>query len=152
MPNDLLGVVHDKSTWARVFLLVQNTVIEPGWCGHLTLELTKSSFWRRPRRNWVEKWLLWWWPVFWVHGGTGIAQVIFHRLDEATAQPYEGKYQEQGAGPQPARFEQDHVAERASVLFPERVPQCGNPQGCPMSSKCVEAATCLLTYRAGARG
>lgn len=39
MPDNLVGVVHDKSTWARRKLSVQNTCIEPGWCGYLTLEL-----------------------------------------------------------------------------------------------------------------
>jgi dCTP deaminase len=39
MPSDLVGIVHDKSTWARKGLSVFNTVIEPGWCGFLTLEL-----------------------------------------------------------------------------------------------------------------
>ena len=39
MPADLVGVVHDKSTWARQGLSVFNTVIEPGWKGFLTLEL-----------------------------------------------------------------------------------------------------------------
>jgi dCTP deaminase len=28
-----MGIVHDKSTWARRGLVVQNTVIEPGWHG-----------------------------------------------------------------------------------------------------------------------
>ena len=39
MPRDMVGVVHDKSTWARRGLSVFNTVIEPGWRGKLTLEL-----------------------------------------------------------------------------------------------------------------
>ena len=33
MPDDLIGIVHDKSTWARRGVAVQNTVIEPGWNG-----------------------------------------------------------------------------------------------------------------------
>jgi deoxycytidine triphosphate deaminase len=32
-----------------------------------------------------------------------VAQVIFHFLDEATEQPYRGKYQDQEYGPQEAR-------------------------------------------------
>ena len=42
MPNDLMGIVHDKSTWARRGLVVQNTVIEPGWHGYLTIEVDQS--------------------------------------------------------------------------------------------------------------
>jgi dCTP deaminase len=86
MPDDVLGVVHDKSTWARRGLFVQNTVIEPGWTGYLTLELTVS------RRISVSS-------------GDPIAQIIFHRLEAPTDSPYRGKYQNQAAGPQIARVE-----------------------------------------------
>lgn len=85
MPPDLLGVVHDKSTWARLGLCVQNTVIEPGWCGYLTLELTNHS----------DK-------LIHVRAGTPIAQVLFHLLDHPTDTPYNGKYQDQKPGPQEA--------------------------------------------------
>lgn len=86
MPDDLLGVVHDKSTWARLGLAVQNTVIEPGWKGFLTLELTNHSD-----------------QAIILPYRVGICQVIFHQLDEPTEQPYSGKYQNQAAGPQEAR-------------------------------------------------
>lgn len=86
MPDDLLGVVHDKSSWARRGLALQNTVIEPGWRGFLTLELTNHG----KDRLWLPR-------------GVGICQVIFHLLDEPTYHPYEGKYQDQAAGPQEAR-------------------------------------------------
>lgn len=86
MTDDVLGTVHDKSSWARRGLAVQNTVIEPGWEGFLTLELTNHS--REP--------LL-------LTRGMGICQVIFHRLDEPTFHPYSGKYQNQERGPVEAR-------------------------------------------------
>ena len=86
MPPDLLGVVHDKSSWARRGLACQNTVIEPGWRGFLTLELTNHS--REP---------------LCLRQGVGICQVIFHLLDEPTFHPYDGVYQDQAAGPQEAR-------------------------------------------------
>jgi dCTP deaminase len=86
MPADVLGVVHDKSTWARSGLCVQNTVIEPGWRGYLTLELTNHSST----------------PITVVQGAA-IAQVVFHRLDEPTERPYAGKYQDQEPGPQGPR-------------------------------------------------
>lgn len=88
MPHTLLGVVHDKSTWARRGLAVQNTVIEPGWCGFLTLELTNHGD-----------------QLLRLERGMPIAQIIFHLLDQPTSQPYNGKYQHQAAGPQPARDE-----------------------------------------------
>jgi dCTP deaminase len=81
MPADVLGKVADKSTWARRFLAVQNTVIEPGWRGHLTLELSNHGGER------LE-----------IVAGSPIAQIILHRLDEATDHPYVGKYQDQRAG------------------------------------------------------
>jgi dCTP deaminase len=88
MPADLLGIVHDKSTWARMGLALQNTVIEPGWRGHLTLELTNHS------PNFVD-----------IEAGEPIAQIVLHLLSEPTNQPYTGKYQDQEQGPQAARFE-----------------------------------------------
>lgn len=88
MPNNLLGIVHDKSTWARKGLTVQNTVIEPGWAGYLTLELT----------NHAEEMIT-------IQPYSPIAQIVFHLLDQPTEQPYSGKYQNQEAGPQPARLE-----------------------------------------------
>lgn len=82
MPNDVLGHVADKSTWARRGLAVQNTIIEPGWEGYLTLELTNHG------------------PDYiFIRDGSPIAQVIFHWLDTQTDQPYSGKYQHQPARP-----------------------------------------------------
>lgn len=81
MPRKVIAFVKDKSTWARQGLCVQNTVIEPGWRGYLTLELTNhgSSNLR-------------------LSPGMPIAQIVFQWLDEETEQPYEGKYQDQRAG------------------------------------------------------
>ena len=90
MPDYLMGIVHDKSSWARLGLTVQNTVIEPGWRGFLTLELTYQGDDQGEVR---------------IRHGDPIAQIIFHKLDEPTEQPYSGKYQDQERGPQEARFE-----------------------------------------------
>lgn len=83
LPNNIVGIIHDKSSLARVGLVVQNTVAEPGWSGHLTLELTNHGSERL---------------VFFV--GCAICQVVFHFLDEPTFFPYVGKYQNQGIEPQ----------------------------------------------------
>lgn len=88
MPNDVVGIVHDKSTWARLGIAVQNTVIEPGWRGFLTLELTNASPYVRE-----------------IQSGSPIAQVLLHLLDEETEQPYAGKYQDQETGAQLPLFE-----------------------------------------------
>ena len=88
MPDNVLGIVHDKSTWARMGLAAQNTVIESGWKGFLTLELTNHG---------TEE-------IF-IDDGTPIVQVVFHKLDQP-AEPYSGKYQNQARGPQPAILEE----------------------------------------------
>lgn len=100
MHNDVVGIVHDKSTWARRGLSVFNTVIEPGWRGFLTLELKLQTTMDRAPDGWPE-------PLRLVRG-TPIAQVVFHLLDEATESPYSGKYQNQERGPVPARDGRGH--------------------------------------------
>lgn len=89
MPTNIVGRVHDKSTWARRGVAVQNTIIEPGWRGHLTLELSNNG---------SEQILF--------EEGMPIAQIIFELLDEPTHQPYQGKYQDQAARPIPAKLEE----------------------------------------------
>lgn len=86
MPNDLVGIVHDKSTWARKGLSVFNTVIEPGWHGFLTLELVYHGQ-----------------GELYIPAGSGIAQVIFHEL--AAQAQYSGKYQDQADKPVDAEFQ-----------------------------------------------
>lgn len=86
MPDEVMGRVCDKSTLARRGLSVFNTVIEPGWRGFLTLELVNHS-------NRVIR----------LVQGQAIAQVIFERLDGPTELSYNGKYQDQEAGPQGPR-------------------------------------------------
>lgn len=87
MPTNLVGVVHDKSTWARQGLSVLNTVIESGWNGWLTLELIYHA----------DERLV-------IPAGAGIAQVLFHELAEA-ADYGPGKYQGQPNRPVPAVME-----------------------------------------------
>lgn len=77
MPKTLVGVVHDKSTWARKGLSVLSTVIEPGWRGWLTLELVYHGH-----------------GTLHIPAGAGIAQVLFHHL-EWPADYGDGKYQNQ---------------------------------------------------------
>lgn len=84
MPNDCVALVCDKSSWARKGLTVQNTIIDPGWGGYLTLELIYHG-----------------WRPFWLHRGAPIAQILVLRLNEMTELPYIGKYQNQRRGPVP---------------------------------------------------
>lgn len=86
MPPDMLAIVHDKSTWARLGLSVFNTVIEPGWRGWLTMELSN----RGPHTLRLKKG----WPI---------AQVVFHRVEGRVSQYGDSKYQDQERGPVEAR-------------------------------------------------
>lgn len=86
MPDNLVGIVHDKSTWARRGLSVFNTVIEPGWNGFLTLELVYHGS-----------------DLLTIPAGSGIAQVVFHSTLEKAH--YHGKYQNQPDRPVEARHE-----------------------------------------------
>ncbi len=88
IPDDIVGFVLDKSSWARQGLSLFNTVMEPGWKGYLTLELANLS----------GK------PIA-IFEGSPIAQIMFQRLAEPTESPYVGKYQNQQKGPQPAILE-----------------------------------------------
>jgi dCTP deaminase len=86
MHADLAGTVHDKSSWARLGLAVQNTFLDPGWCGYLTVELSNHSG-----------------TEIRIARGEPIAQIVFKLLDRPTALAYSGKYQNQERGPQRAR-------------------------------------------------
>lgn len=105
MPNDIVGIVHDKSTNARRGLFVQNTVIEPGWRGFLTLELTyfpvispsEVKFMQENGSSRLEG------NGIYLRQGTPIAQVLFHKTDVETEGYGDGKYQDQERGPQRAR-------------------------------------------------
>jgi dCTP deaminase len=86
MPDNIIGVVHDKSTWARRGLSVFNTVVESGWRGWLTIELVYHG-----------------WGVLRIPAGAGIAQVLFHQTMEKAL--YIGKYQHQPNEPVKAILE-----------------------------------------------
>lgn len=88
MPNNVVGIVHNKSSWARRGLDTPSVVLEPGWRGHATLAL----------RNIGSETLS-------VFDGDPIAQVVFHQLDTDEGPGYTGKYQGQGPDITPARDE-----------------------------------------------
>lgn len=88
LPDDMLMMVVDKSTWARRGVTVQHTCAEPGWTGYLTLEIANHG-WRLVR----------------IRRGMPMAQAVFHRIEAPTDRPYRGKYQGQRRGPVPAMME-----------------------------------------------
>ena len=81
MPDNLMGRVLNKSTWARLGIDASMTTnIEPGWKGFLTIELRYAG----------------WKPIH-IPAGVGIAQVIFEEIKTPTI--YLGKYQDQANEP-----------------------------------------------------
>lgn len=62
MPRDVSAMFCDKSSLARCGISVQNTFLEAGWCGELTLEI----------HNQLKR------PVI-LRAGQGIGQLIFFR-------------------------------------------------------------------------
>lgn len=88
VPRDCIALVTTKSTWARCFLNLNNTTLEPRWCGTITLELTNVS--KRPIA---------------LYPGHGIAQVVFFagtECDVSYADRPEASYNNQ-SGPTPPR-------------------------------------------------
>lgn len=79
MPNNVCATVMDKSTLARRGIALQNTHIDPGWSGFLTLEISNHAF-----RSILK-----------LTKGSPIAQIKFEFLDAPTDQLYSGKYQNQ---------------------------------------------------------
>lgn len=77
MPTNVVGLIKDKSTWARRGLSVFNTLIDPGFEGQITLELKNQSD-----------------QVIKLPRGVGIAQIMFLECDPVD-NPYSGKYQGQ---------------------------------------------------------
>lgn len=86
LPDNVAMHYMNKSTLARRFLNACATLGEPGWSGHLTLELY----------NQTDK-------PFELFPYQPIGQVVFITLDKRSARPYAGKYQNQGPNPEKAR-------------------------------------------------
>lgn len=87
IPNHLWAEFRNKSTHARRFLDASlGTDGEPGWCGHLTIEMVFQG---------NEDYVL---PE-----GCPILKAVFHGLTEQSQ--YAGKYQYQPDRPVPAIFE-----------------------------------------------
>lgn len=83
MPKSVFALCVGKSTWARIGIIVNVTPIEPGWQGHVTLEISNTNSA----------------PVF-LRPNQGIAQFIFYGLPETPERAYgDGKYQSQGSAP-----------------------------------------------------
>lgn len=80
IPKDIMVVVVGKSTYARTGLICNVTPLEPGWEGHITIEISNTT--PLPAK---------------VYANEGIAQLLFFKGDECktTYADREGKYQNQ---------------------------------------------------------
>jgi dCTP deaminase len=103
LPDDLVARLEGKSSLGRLGLLIHSTAgfIDPGWDGHVTLELSNVANL----------------PIT-IYHGMKIGQLSFVRLTEPAEAPYGtgglgSKYQGQ-KGPTPSRYWQNFRAERES--------------------------------------
>lgn len=80
IPSDVISICLGKSTYARTGVIVNVTPLEPGWEGHLTIEISNSSD-----------------SDVMVYAAEGIAQLLFLRGErpEITYDDRAGKYQGQ---------------------------------------------------------
>ncbi len=81
LPNDVTAFVEGRSSIGRIGLFIQNAGwVDPGFEGTITLELYNAN--RLPIRLQADR---------------RICQLVFARMDQATPNPYRGKYQGQRA-------------------------------------------------------
>jgi dCTP deaminase len=81
MPRDVLAICVGKSTYARCGIIVNVTPFEPGFEGHITIEISNTT--PLPAK---------------IYANEGIAQVLFFEGDEPCMTTYcdrKGKYQAQ---------------------------------------------------------
>jgi dCTP deaminase len=81
MPSDTLAICLGKSTYARCGIIVNVTPFEPGFEGHITIEISNTT--PLPAK---------------IYANEGIAQVLFFQGDEQCETTYadrKGKYQSQ---------------------------------------------------------
>ena len=100
LPDDLVGRLEGKSSLGRLGLLIHSTAgfIDPGWDGHVTLELSNVANL----------------PIT-IYVGMRIGQLSFVQLTEPAETPYGSaavgsKYQGQ-TGPTPSRYWQNFAPE-----------------------------------------
>lgn len=98
MPQHLRADVVGKSTWARLGISLNTTKIDPGFKGHVTIEVTYNPPWRGWWRYLLNLLIP---PRIHLPGGAGIGTLEFVHL--SAPHQYAGKYQDQGPAPVEAR-------------------------------------------------
>jgi len=77
MPNDLIGFINMRSSYARLGIVIPPTIIDAEFEGQLTIGLTGTSF-----------------PVK-IRKGERIIHLILAKLTTPTIKPYKGRYKGQ---------------------------------------------------------
>lgn len=91
LPMDLVGVVHGRSSYARIGVIPHlGGYCDPGFAGHVTLEI--ANFGDIPVR---------------LHAGDRFCQIEFQETDVPVNTGYDGKYQDQD-GVTGSRLHRDH--------------------------------------------
>lgn len=80
MPADVTGIWAGKSTYARIFMIVPISPLEPGWSGYLTGEIVNPNPY--PMTVYAEQ---------------PLGQIMFHRVQPSSG--YDGAYSDQAARP-----------------------------------------------------
>ena len=133
LPQNVLGLVLGKSTYARCGLIANFTPLEPGWNGYIVIELTNAtSLFSR------------------VYVGEGIAQILFFEGVNPHA-GYTGKYQNQ-QGIQLATVTAPPLSIKEAVAGVQRAAehfridllecQCGSRQTARTDEKSVVCVRC----------
>jgi dCTP deaminase len=116
LPDDLVARLEGKSSLGRLGLLIHSTAgfIDPGWDGHVTLELSNVANL----------------PIT-IYAGMKIGQLSFVQLTEPAERPYGSagigsKYQGQ-RGPTPSRYWQNFLVQRSESASadPDRAKEQG---------------------------
>ena len=115
LPNDIMARLEGKSSLGRIGLLIHATAgyVDPGWRGHLTLELSNVSAM----------------PIM-LYPGMKISQISFHRLETPAERPYGSpglgsKYQGQSE-PTPTRFY--HEFRQTPLMSMPSIPVVNKPK------------------------
>jgi len=77
LPDDIVGLVNVRSTFARYGIYIPPTVIDAGFCGEVTIEIIGSAY-----------------PVK-LYPGQRFLHVVFVKTSSPVEKPYRGKYQYQ---------------------------------------------------------
>lgn len=65
MPRDAVALLQPKSSYARCGISIINPLIEPGWCGNMTISILNGS--NKPVKLYINE---------------GFAQMVFYKVED----------------------------------------------------------------------